>query len=396
MIDFRRRRIAVVVARIVLHAGINLQAVNIRIEIAHMLGIAVSETSSGESLTVVVDHHRAKHNLVATVHIDIGYCIVVVALTLPRAVAVVVPAPALRQLVGSGINVVGNHLVAGVDTACQEDAGLAAIEIRCTEEVLRTAVSIAVAPGAVQVALARLQTLQRIGNALIGLTRETVHIDKVFAIGIYKPVDTASCGTSDILRGIAHGVGSSVSHVDHGAVSSTHHHFCPSVLIPVVTDDVLFVVLEVAHVRTAVHPPQTSAVELQTFEDGVFALIAVTRIAGIHLAQVVELHQNLQLAIAVDIGTTGIVRDERALDSLVRQLDFLVAGAPGADGCTLLLLFPTHHSCHGVAAGGGATLVGIVGDVERLIVQLHAVAIDVILGVVVFLSGDSPTEEHAA
>ena len=361
-----------------------------------MLGISVSEACGGESLTVVVDYHRAKHNLIAPVHIDIGYGIVVVALSLPRAVAVVVPAPALLQLVGVGIYVVGNHLVAGVDAARQEDAGLTAVEIGSAEEELRTAVTIAVAPGAVQVALARFQTLQRIGYALIGLARDAVHIDEVFAIGVHKPVDAASRGSSDILRGIAHGVGSAVGHVDHGAVGGTHHHFCPSVLIPVIADDVLFVVLEVAHVRTAVHPPETSAVELQALEDGVFTLIAVARIAGIHLAQVVELHQNLQFAIAVDIGTTGIVGDERTLDALVRQLDFLVAGAPGADGRTRLLLFPAHHSCHGVVAGGGSALVGIVGDAERLIVQLLAVAIDVILGVVVFLSGDSPAEEHTA
>ena len=60
-----------------------------------------------------------------------------------------------------GIDVIGYHLVTGIDTASQEDAGLTAVQIGRTEEVFRRTVTIAVTPCFVQVCLTILQALQR-------------------------------------------------------------------------------------------------------------------------------------------------------------------------------------------------------------------------------------------
>ena len=79
-----------------------------------------------------------------------------VTLSVPAASRVVVPGPAGRELVGGGIHVVGNHLVAGIDAAGEEDAGLLAVKVGGTEEILRRAVAVAIAPGFLEIALSGL------------------------------------------------------------------------------------------------------------------------------------------------------------------------------------------------------------------------------------------------
>ena len=77
---------------------------------------------------------------------------------------------------GLRVNIVGNHLVARIDAAGQEDAGLAAVQIRGAEEVLRGTMAVAVAPGLVHITLAIFQQLQGIGQTLVHLTRLAIHI----------------------------------------------------------------------------------------------------------------------------------------------------------------------------------------------------------------------------
>ena len=142
-----------VVAGVVFVASEELLSVAVGVEVAHMLGIAVSQSGGGQSLAVVVDGHRTEHNLIPSVPVDVGHDIVVVTLSVPAAWRIVVPGPAGRELVGGGIHVVGNHLVAGIDTTGEEDAGLLAVQIRGTEEILRRAVAVAIAPGFLEIAL---------------------------------------------------------------------------------------------------------------------------------------------------------------------------------------------------------------------------------------------------
>ena len=101
-----------------------------------MLGIAVPEACRGKSLAIVVNDHRAEDYFVASVPINISHAVVVVALPFPRAIGIACPAPALCQFMGGGIDVVGNHLVSGIDAASQEEAGMLSVEVWSAEEML--------------------------------------------------------------------------------------------------------------------------------------------------------------------------------------------------------------------------------------------------------------------
>ena len=49
-----------------------------------MLGIAVTQSGGCQSIACIVDGHRTEHNLIASVHIDIGYGEVMESITKPR------------------------------------------------------------------------------------------------------------------------------------------------------------------------------------------------------------------------------------------------------------------------------------------------------------------------
>ena len=60
-----------------------------------------------------------------------------ITLSEPWAITVVaVPAPTLGQLMGGAVHVEGYHLFAGIDSATEENAGMATVEERGTEEML--------------------------------------------------------------------------------------------------------------------------------------------------------------------------------------------------------------------------------------------------------------------
>ena len=154
--------------------------------------------------------------------------------------------------------------------------------------------------------------------------------------------------------------------MDNGAVAGTHHHLSLTVLVPVISNDILFVVLKVTHVRTTIDPPQTGAVHLQTFHDAVLLSIdasnfgTILRIRLRSLAIIIKLHQNLQLTIAIDIGTTGIIGNQRTLNSLVSQLNLLVSCCPRLHLFALCLFLTTHHRGNGVGTVHCTRLVRIV------------------------------------
>ena len=111
------------------------------------------------------------------------------------------------------------------------------------------------APCFLKSAFARLESCERVGDALVRLARLAIHIYEIFCTLAHEPVHTTACGSTIVLRGIANGVGRAVGTMDYGTVGSTHHSLSLAVAVPVVGYDVLLVVLEIAHVRTAVHPP---------------------------------------------------------------------------------------------------------------------------------------------
>ena len=315
--------ITIVVGWIILITSEHLLTMDIRIKITYMLGITMTETSSRKSLTVIVNNHRTPYNLITSIPIHIGNDIVVIALPIPRRTRLVVgPLPANIQRMSIRIYIVCDKLVAGIDTTTQEDTWMLAIQIRSTEEVLTAAMTITITPSCLQISLACFQTLQWEIYALVWFTRSTLAIPEEFLAIMGKPfyasfslwlAIVSPCRT--ILAVSTNSIGSTISHVDSRAFFKSHYDFCLAVHIPVVTYDILLVVLEVAHVRTTVHPPENLTVLLQTGQHSIFLGLnaidgrSILRIKLFTFLLVGELHENLQLAIAIHISTAGIVRD---------------------------------------------------------------------------------------
>ena len=294
-----------------------------------------------------------------------------------------------------GIHVEGHHLMTGIDAAGQEDARMTAVQTGRPEEVLRRAVAVAVAPGSVQTGLACLQPLQRIVHHLIGLARRTVHIDQELLTLVHEPLTRAG-GSQIVLRRVTDGLRRAVGHVDHRTVGSTHHGLCPSVLVPVVGDDILFVVLEVGHVRPQVNPPQFLSVQLIYLYDKVLALIARLLVTRCCPALVVELDQDLQFSVAIDISTTGIVGHVGRFQVAVIGRDLQPVLRPDGGRLRVLPLLTVHHGGHRVRTALGAP-VGIqkIGCLEWNVgIDLRAVPIDVIRHIVILLGQYAPGAIH--
>ena len=168
-----------------------------------MLGIAVTKACGGKSASVIVDNHRTEHNLVASVPVNVGYSEVMIALTIPGTSSLVAfPAPALGQSAAAHIQ--RHHLVAGVNTAGNKDARGAAVQVRRTEEMLRRAVAVAVAPCRGQVGLAGFQSLQRIFYLVDYLTGLAVQIEQILIALMHEPLAFVRA-SQIVLRGIADG-----------------------------------------------------------------------------------------------------------------------------------------------------------------------------------------------
>ena len=291
---------------------------------------------------------------------------------------------------GSRIYIQCHKLVAGINAASQEDAGLTAVQIGRTEEMLCRTVAIAVAPSFLEICFTVFQSLQWVFHHLIGLSRLAVHVYQKLIALVDEPLAAAG-GCQIILRCIAYHLRCSVGHVDDSTVRGTHHCLGLAVLVPVVGHDVLLVILEIGHVRTQVYPPETLAVQFEYFYDEILSVIASLLITGSCPARIVELHQNLQFTIAVNVGHTGIVGHVGGGEVAVVGSDFQIFLCPHrsflAGGCFFLA---AHHGFHCVFAGCCSCSVGIVRHVEWFAVHLGAVAIEVVLHVIVFLAHDAP------
>ena len=203
----------------------------------------MSESCRAESFAVVVNHHRTKDNLITSVPIHIANGEVVVTIAKPRAGAVIgIPTPALRQLVGGWINIQGTHLVLGVATTSQEDAGLASVQIRSTKIVLGRAVTrVVLTPYSRIVAFATLETWEWVCHRGVGcclvviVVRNgslTIHIEQVFS--------TIS-GVFITWRHIAHVThldDRTIGSVDDHIVCTTHQALSLSVHVPVEADKI--------------------------------------------------------------------------------------------------------------------------------------------------------------
>ena len=337
---------------------------DVGIEVGYVMGITMTKTGSGKAKAIVIDDHRTEDDLIASVPIDIGNGVVMIALPVPRTGRVAIPAPTLHELVGSRIDIEGNELMTRVDTTTQEDAGLLAIEIGRAEEVLRTAVAITIAPSILDEVvvsrtaekmtrvLALLETRQRIVDALIGLSSLSIDIEQELGTAVHKPVGTATCSCSIVERSVTDDIGRAISHMDGGAVSSAENTFCTTIAIPVVGYDVLLIVLEVAHVGSTVDPPEYSTIELHTFEERILSVVAVLWITGTDLALVIIFNKDLEFAITIHVGHADVVGYVGGgKRSVMLRHDFEIVLCPNSGSSGGLLFYPTNDSTYGIGVG---------------------------------------------
>ena len=409
IIDLRRRCITVVHSRLVLVAGEDFLTVTIGVEVGAMLGVAVTKTGCGESTAVVVDNHRAEADFIAAVPVDVGNTEVVIAVSIPRvAPAVVVgPLPIERELMGGGIDAEGLHVVLRVTAAAEEDERMTAIEERRTEVVLRGAVTIAVAPVVGVAARKRIGHPKRCGaraNA-IRFARSALHIEQILDSGV--GVGTVGIVvTHRVARVHVHitNLGSrAVGMMDNHVVGTTHEHLGLSVAVPVVANGVVLLVRTAHHVRSEVNPPEALALDVVNLEmivGGLVALGIYTR--GVVVGTVVALHDELRHTIAREVGQRNVV--DVAIGGHVLAVTRLHGGYGKFDvlevhaghSSTLLLLHTLHDRCHLVLRATLAGSIYVVRDAQRLVVELCAVAIEVVLGVVILFAEDSPADEGSA
>ena len=397
--------ITIVVGWIILITSEHLLTMDIRIEISYMLGITMTETCSRESLTVIINHHRTPNNLITSIPIHIGNDIVVVTLTIPRRTRLVVgPLPADIQIVSLWIHIVCDELVAGIDTTSQEEAWMLAIQIRSTEKVLATTMTIAITPSCLQIFLSIFQTLQWELNALVWLTGSTLTIPEELLTIMGKPFyGTRSLWLTIVLPGSSilaigtNGISSTISHVDGRAFFETHHDLSLAIHIPVVANDVLLVVLEITHIRATVHPPEHSTILLQTSQHGI--LLGLNAIDGRSILWIelftflliVELHQDFHLAIAIHIGAAGIVRLISSLERLIVLDDnFLIVITEYSSCFRSLQLYSIQYRLHGILTILRTRSIGKIRNIERFCIYSRTIPIEIVLHIVILIGLNTP------
>ena len=270
IIDSAASRIAVVGTGLVLIASKDLLSFAVGVEVAAMLCVAVAVTCCGKSFAIVVYDHRAVDDFIASVPVHVGDAEVVVSFAEPWAARFIVePPPTLHQFVGFRIHIVGNHLVARVDAACQKDARMAAVQIRRTEKELVGAVAVTVAPCGVQVRFAILQPFEgELHGRVVQFGCGSLHIYKVFLArhGI-RHVCCVQHAVAVVFGRVADYLFCPVRSIDYGAVHGAHQQLRLSVFIPIKSRDVGFHFTCTDHIGADVYLPQPRAVQLVSLEE---------------------------------------------------------------------------------------------------------------------------------
>ena len=155
IINLAGSSVTIVVGRRILITSEHFLTMDVRIQVADVGSITMTETGGRKALTIVINHHGTPDDLVTTIPIDIGDGIVVIALSIPRRTSLIIsPLPTHVESMGRWIDIISDKLMAGIDTTTEEDARMLAIEIRRTIEVLARAVTITVTPSRFQIGLA--------------------------------------------------------------------------------------------------------------------------------------------------------------------------------------------------------------------------------------------------
>ena len=314
-----------------------------------------------------------------------------------------------------GVDAECAELMARVASAAEEDGGVAAVDIGRTHVDLQRAVArVVVAPdslilgvGGVEhvLSLALLESRQgeRLGGEAVaravpsvGLARLTVEVEQVFA---------SVAGVLESRRIVVHVAdvdGAARGRVDDHVVGGAHQHLGASVLVPVVADHVPLLVRTGHEVGPQVDPPEARAVHLVALVEVEVGLVALAGQVALH---VVALDDELDDAVAVNVGQGDIVQDiarriaiavgHGVADGLARAVDHGQHGhrqvllRPGLHPVRQALRLAAHDGLHligrrSLARGIEEVGLGQVGGDEG------AVTIEVVFRIVVFFAHQSP------
>ena len=244
-------------------AGLDFLSFVVGVEVTAMLCVTVAVACCGKAFAVVVNDHRTVDDFITSVPIYVGNTEVVVSFSEPWAARFVVePPPTFHQFVGFRIHIVGNHLVACVDAACQKDARMAAVQIRRTEKELVGAVAVTVAPCGVQVRFAILQPFEgELHGRVVQFGCGSLHIYKVFLArhGICH-VCCVQHAVAVVFGRVTDNLFCPVRSINNGAVHGAHQQLRFSVFIPIESRDVGFHFTCTDHIGADVYLPQPRAV----------------------------------------------------------------------------------------------------------------------------------------
>ena len=396
-----------------------------------MLSVAVSQTSRGKSLAVIIDSHRTKHNLIPSIHIHIGNGKIMIAITKPRVrpSRIVVPIPKLRQLVSGRINVEGCHLMLRVATASQENAWFMPIQIRSTEIVLHRAVSTVVlsirctTPNLhVSLFISRstissckfiaFESLQRISHPLLAaltnrieFARLAVHVEQVFSThtSVLRVIDLSSIK----VWSVTNCSGRTISMMNNDVVCTTHQHLCLAVHIPVESNGIPLLIGTCHHVWSQVNPPEQFTFQRQhlyAVESRRVARLSQcsTREITFHnqfwntITRHVSRHSIVVFILAAYIIASTVVsgrtRDSQITRVPSRHSVIIEILRPALDSRTLLTLNTSHHGRHLVRSRCVSCRVEEIGLLQSRR-QQSTVSIQVVGHIVIFLTEFSPAHE---
>ena len=413
--DLARGGVIVGAGGFVLVAGELLLSVAIGVEVGAVLCVAVSESCGAETLAVVVDNHASEDNLIASVPVHVGNLEVVESIAEVGVVpsAVVVPAPALREFVGDGVDVECTHLMTRVAPAPEKDAGVASVEERCSEVVLGGAVAgVVLSPGLLVLGasgsqevggLALLHAWQGVGHGREGVL---AGVPSVGFAGLSIEIEEVLGSVAGVLvagRIVVHIANLYVvsgGGVDDHVIGTAHDALRLSVLVPVECHEVPLLIGSCHEVGSEVYAPESLAAEVVALVEVEARLVAglVERGAA---AGVVALDDEFHDAVAGDVAEGDVVELVHTGDGGSGTVydgadhDVEVSPVPARNLGAFLLFHAADDGSHLILAGGVAGGVREAGGGESCL-QEFAVAVEVVGHVVVFLAKYLPADEVAA
>ena len=269
----------------------------IRIQVAQMACITVTELSTEANRSIMVQRSTAKYDFIITITINIAYSNVMVTLfieTLSRIFGLVVPALFQRL----AVKVIRHHVRRRIVAANKDGTRMNAIKISGRSNIAFAAVTVVVAPVALAILAFHMLvdvSARSIGNRRDFSTISTTEHRQIFGALEHKPTTIAV-----ILRLVANRLARTVNRT----VSRFHNHFGLAVAV-VIEHLELRVVRTRTNVLAQVDSPKTRAVELVGIDKH---RARVTRLRVVMRIGRIPLQNQFIFTIAIEVGSTHVVR----------------------------------------------------------------------------------------